>query len=47
MRPRAAKLNTVKENFGRPTDDPLEAFFMKKIRDGKLQMINAESEAEL
>lgn len=40
------KLNAVRENYGRPSDDHLESFFMHRLRDGKLQMINAESEAE-
>ena len=35
------------ETFGRPRDDKLEAAFMIKLRNGRLQVINAESYAEL
>lgn len=41
------KSRPPKVTFGRPEDDPLQTHFMKKLRQGKLQTINAESEAEL
>jgi hypothetical protein len=43
---REAVLDPPRE-FGRPPDDSLEAFYMKKQKNGKIQTINAESEAEL
>jgi hypothetical protein len=35
------KPQPAKTNIGRPEDDELETFFMKKLRSGKLQAISA------
>ena len=43
--PPRIKKQKGKSNIGRPEDDEMEIHFMQKLRNGKLQVINAESYA--